>query len=64
MPADSVRMAVRGKAPLRRIVISWSVPAASGAGELAYQAALFESSQRVLFQYLSPVDGPLAQVSR
>jgi len=40
-------------------VISWSVPADGGAGTLGFQAALFESSQRILFQYLSPVDGPL-----
>ena len=61
--ANGVRMAVRGKAPSRRIVISWSVPAGGGAGTLGYQAALFESSQRILFQYLSAVDGPLGLVT-
>ena len=58
--ANGVWMAVRGKPPLRRVVISWSVPADGGAGTLGFQAALFESSQRILFQYLSPVEGPLA----
>jgi PKD repeat protein len=61
--ANGVWMTVRGKAPSRRVVISWSVPAGGGAGGLEYQAALFESSQRILFQYRSPVDGPLNLVT-
>jgi len=51
---------VRGKAPLRRAVIAWSPVAVStpaGMGSISFQAVLFESSQRILFQYLLTLDG-------
>ncbi len=46
---------VRGKPPLRRVVIAWSpitVTTPTGPGTISVEAVLFESSQRFLFQYL------------
>jgi len=54
-PASSLWLGVRGKPPLRRVVITW----AGATGSLNFQAVLLESSQRILFQYLTSADGPL-----